>query len=181
MSEEEIIKWNYQRYVKDYLRCVRSVDDGIGKILDYLDESGLAENTIVIYASDQGWYLGDHGWYDKRWMYEESFRTPLMIRWPGVTRNSALCKQPVVLMDLFPTLLSAAGVTLPANVQLDGVDLAPLLKNQDAELHRDALFFHYPHYYSTTTPVGAPECGMLNAGAPRLAQKYMLPSFAAGG
>ncbi|HBE97283.1 MAG TPA: sulfatase, partial [Verrucomicrobiales bacterium] len=83
MSEKEIIQWKYQRYVKDYLRCVKSVDDGIGRILDYLDESGLAKNTIVIYSSDQGWYLGEHGWYDKRWMYEESLRTPLLVRWPG--------------------------------------------------------------------------------------------------
>ena len=84
MSEEEIIKWKYQRYVKDYLRCVKSVDDGIGEILDYLDEAGLADNTIVMYSSDQGWYLGEHGWFDKRWMYEESLRTPLLVRWPGV-------------------------------------------------------------------------------------------------
>ena len=72
MSEKEIIQWKYQRYVKDYLRCVKSVDDGIGEVLSYLDETGLAENTVVIYSSDQGWYLGEHGWFDKRWMYEES-------------------------------------------------------------------------------------------------------------
>ena len=74
----------YQRYIKDYLRCVQSVDDGIGRVLKYLDDTGLAKNTIVIYSSDQGWYLGEHGWYDKRWMYEESLVMPFVVRWPGV-------------------------------------------------------------------------------------------------
>ena len=78
LEGDELLKWKYQRYVKDYLRCIDSVDENIGRFLDYLDKSGLAENTVVIYSSDQGWYLGEHGWYDKRWMYEESFRTPLI-------------------------------------------------------------------------------------------------------
>ncbi|NIP85925.1 MAG: sulfatase-like hydrolase/transferase, partial [Planctomycetales bacterium] len=73
-------------YVKDYLRCVDAVDENLGRVLAYLDQSGLADNTVVVYSSDQGWYLGEHGWYDKRWMYEESFRTPLLVRWPGVVR-----------------------------------------------------------------------------------------------
>ena len=87
LEGKERIKWQYQRYVKDYLRCVASVDDNIGRLLKYLDDSGLAKDTVVIYSSDQGWYLGEHGWYDKRWMYEESFRTPLVVRWPGVVRD----------------------------------------------------------------------------------------------
>ena len=84
LEGDELLKWKYQRYVKDYLRCIDSVDENVGRLLDYLEQSGLAENTVVIYSSDQGWYLGEHGWYDKRWMYEESFRTPLIVRWPGV-------------------------------------------------------------------------------------------------
>ena len=86
LEGDELLKWKYQRYVKDYLRCIDSVDENVGRLLDYLEQSGLAENTVVIYSSDQGWYLGEHGWYDKRWMYEESFRTPLIVRWPGVTK-----------------------------------------------------------------------------------------------
>ena len=79
-------RWFYQLYMKDYLRCVESVDDSVGQLLKYLDDSGLAKNTIVVYASDQGFYLGEHGWFDKRFMYEESLRTPLVIRWPGVVQ-----------------------------------------------------------------------------------------------
>ena len=86
LEGDELLKWKYQRYVKDYLRCIDSVDENVGRLLNYLEQSGLAENTVVIYSSDQGWYLGEHGWYDKRWMYEESFRTPLIVRWPGVTK-----------------------------------------------------------------------------------------------
>jgi hypothetical protein len=82
MTDEEIARWKYNRYIKDYLRTIQSVDDGVGELLDYLEESGLAENTIVVYTSDQGFYLGEHGWFDKRFMYEESFRTPLLIRYP---------------------------------------------------------------------------------------------------
>ena len=77
------IRWKYQRYIKDYLRSIDSVDEAVGEILDYLDKSGLADNTIVIYTSDQGFYLGEHGWFDKRWIYEESLKTPFIVRWPG--------------------------------------------------------------------------------------------------
>ena len=99
MTDEEVVRWNYQRYVKDYLRCVRSVDDGITQILEYLDESGLADNTIVIYSSDQGWYLGDHGWFDKRWMYEESLKTPLLVRWPGTVKAGSVNEDIVSNLD----------------------------------------------------------------------------------
>ena len=81
LSTEENRKWKYQTYIKDYLACIKSVDDNVGRVLDYLDQKGLSENTMVIYTADQGFYLGEHGWYDKRWMYEESLRTPLLIRW----------------------------------------------------------------------------------------------------
>ena len=88
LSGKDLVRWKYQRYVKDYLRCIASVDDGVGRMLSYLKETGLEKNTIVIYCSDQGFYLGEHGWFDKRWMYEESLRTPLLIRWRGIEAGS---------------------------------------------------------------------------------------------
>ncbi len=114
MSETEIIKWKYQRYVKDYLRCVKSVDDGIGRVLDYLDEAGLADNTVVIYSSDQGWYLGEHGWFDKRWMYEESLKTPLLVRWPGKVKPGSINDDIVSNLDFAETFLDIAGVEVPS-------------------------------------------------------------------
>ena len=141
MTEKEIIKWKYQRYVKDYLRCVKSVDDGIGRILDYLEETGLAKNTIVIYSSDQGWYLGEHGWYDKRWMYEESLKTPLLIRWPGVTRAGSVNEDIVSNLDFAETFLDAAGVKVPADMQ--GRSLVPVLRGQTPEDWRKSFYYHY--------------------------------------
>ncbi len=99
--------------MKDYLRCIASVDDSVGQVLDYLDESGLAENTVVIYSSDQGFYLGEHGWFDKRWMYEESLRTPLLVRWPGVTKPGSTCDAIVSNLDFAETFLDIAGVEVP--------------------------------------------------------------------
>ena len=113
-------RWNYQRFVKDYVRCVDAIDDNVGRVLDWLDKSGLAENTLVIYTSDQGWYLGEHGWYDKRWMYEESFRTPLMVRWPGKATAGTASKQMVMNLDLAETFLDIAGAPIPADSQLHG-------------------------------------------------------------
>lgn len=141
MSEKEIIQWKYQRYVKDYLRCVKSVDDGIGRILDYLDESGLAKNTIVIYSSDQGWYLGEHGWYDKRWMYEESLRTPLLVRWPGIVKAGSRNEDIVSNLDFAETFLDVAGVKVPSDMQ--GRSIAPLLKGEAAKDWRKSFYYHY--------------------------------------
>jgi len=141
MTDEEVVKWNYQRYVKDYLRCVRSVDDGIGEILDYLDESGLAENTIVIYSSDQGWYLGDHGWFDKRWMYEESLKTPLLVRWPGSVTPGSVNEDIVSNLDFAETFLEMAGVEVPENMQ--GASLVPILKGSTPEDWRESFYYHY--------------------------------------
>ena len=141
MSEKEIIQWKYQRYVKDYLRCVKSVDDGIGRILDYLEESGLAKNTIVIYSSDQGWYLGEHGWYDKRWMYEESLKTPLLIRWPGVVKPGSVNEDIVSNLDFAETFLDAAGVEVPADMQ--GRSLVPVLKGKTPDDWRKSFYYHY--------------------------------------
>jgi arylsulfatase A-like enzyme len=141
MTDEEVVKWNYQRYVKDYLRCVRSVDDGIGEILDYLDESGLAENTIVIYSSDQGWYLGDHGWFDKRWMYEESLKTPLLVRWPGMVTPGSVNEDIVSNLDYAETFLEMAGVEVPENMQ--GASLVPILKGRTPEDWRNSFYYQY--------------------------------------
>ncbi|NNE92904.1 MAG: sulfatase, partial [Verrucomicrobiales bacterium] len=131
MSENEIIQWKYQRYVKDYLRCVKSVDDAIGSVLEFLDKNGLAENTIVIYSSDQGWYLGEHGWYDKRWMYEESLKTPLLVRWPGVIEPGSENHDIVSNLDFAETFLDAAGVEIPSDMQ--GHSLVPLFKGNTPE------------------------------------------------
>ena len=136
MSPTEIVKWKYQRYVKDYLRCVKSVDDGIGEILDYLDSAGLSENTVVIYSSDQGWYLGEHGWFDKRWMYEESLKTPLLVRWPGRIKAGSVNNDIVSNLDFAETFLDLAGAPRPgrhARPQPDpnseGEDTGRLAKN----------------------------------------------------
>ncbi len=141
LKGDELLKWKYQRYVKDYLRCIDSVDENVGRLLDYLDESGLAENTIVIYSSDQGWFLGEHGWYDKRWMYEESFRTPLLVRWPGVvkpgTRNTDLVQN----LDYAETFLDICGATVPKDMQ--GVSLVPLLKGRQPKNWRRSLYYQY--------------------------------------
>ena len=103
LEGDEATRWKYQRYAKDYLRCVKAVDDDLGRVLDYLDESGLADNTIVIYTSDNGWYLGEYGWYDKRWMYELSLRVPLLIRWPGVIEPGSESDLIVSNLDFAPT------------------------------------------------------------------------------
>ncbi|BCX46839.1 hypothetical protein HAHE_07470 [Haloferula helveola] len=141
MSEEEIVKWKYQRYVKDYLRCVRSVDDGIGKILEFLDESGLAENTVVIYSSDQGWYLGEHGWYDKRWMYEPSLKTPLLARWPGTIKPGSVNGDIVSNIDFAQTFLDIAGVEIPDDMQ--GRSIVPVMKGSTPDDWRKSFYYHY--------------------------------------
>lgn len=142
MNEKEIIRWKYQRFVKDYLRCVRSVDDGIGEILDYLDESGLAENTVVVYMSDQGWYLGDHGWFDKRWMYEESLKTPLLIRWPGKVKPGSVNSENIVSnLDMAETFLDIAGVEIPIDMQ--GRSIVPLLEGKKPGNWREYFYYQY--------------------------------------
>ncbi len=137
-------KWKYQKYIKDYLACVRSVDDNIGRLLAYLDESGLAGNTIVVYTADQGFYLGDHGWYDKRFMYEESLRMPLIIRYPGFIEPGLKIGQLTLNVDFAPTLLDMAGVKVPEEMQ--GQSFAPLLQGKNPENWRDAVYYHYYEY-----------------------------------
>jgi arylsulfatase A-like enzyme/lysophospholipase L1-like esterase len=141
ISGQDITRWKYQRYLKDYLRCVRAVDENVGRMLDYLDKSGLAKNTLVIYSSDQGFYLGEHGWYDKRWMFEQSLSMPFLVRWPGVvsagTRNDAMIQN----IDYAPTFLEAAGVPVPAGVQ--GKSLLPVLKGQTPSDWRKEIYYFY--------------------------------------
>ncbi len=158
-----------------YAAMVKSLDESVGRVLTHLEQRGLAKNTLVIFASDNGGYLG----MDKRngqsvpvpvtsnaplrsgkgALYEGGIRIPLLVKWPGVTPIGAECATPVVLTDFFPTLLAAAGVPRPTNAVTDGLNLSALLKNPAAKLDRDALFFHYPHYYETTTPVSAVRAG----------------------
>ena len=138
---DELISWMYQRYIKDYLRCIQSVDDSVGEVLDYLDEKGIADNTVVIYSSDQGFYLGDYGWYDKRWMYEPSMRTPLMVRWPGVTKPGSVNTEMVQNLDYAQTFLDIAGATAPDDMQ--GLSLEPLMRGNFLEENRDSLYYHY--------------------------------------
>jgi arylsulfatase A-like enzyme len=156
LTGKERTKWQYQRFVKDYLRCVDAVDENVGRVLDYLDEAGLAENTVVIYTSDQGWYLGEHGWYDKRWMYEESFRTPLLVRWPGKTKPGSVTGKMVMNLDLAETFLDIAGVPVPEDMQ--GQSLVPILEGKEPADWRTSVYYHYyefpqPHYVHPHTGV----------------------------
>ena len=141
MTEKEVIQWKYQRYVKDYLRCVKSVDDSVGDVLDYLKEEGLEGNTLVIYASDQGWYLGEHGWFDKRWMYEESLKTPFLAKWPGVIEPGTTSDLIVSNLDFAETFLDAAGVTVPDDMQ--GESLVPIFKGETPDDWRSTFYYHY--------------------------------------
>jgi len=140
----DLVRWKYQRYIKDYLRCVSSVDDGVGEVLAYLDRSGLAKNTVVVYSSDQGFYLGEHGWFDKRWAYEESLHTPLIVRWPGVTRPGGENADLVSNLDFAETFLEIAGVPVPPAMQ--GRSLVPLLRGQTPADWRRSFYYHYYEY-----------------------------------
>ncbi len=144
LTGKELAEWKYQRYVKDYLRSVTSMDKEIGRMLEYLDKSGLAENTIVVYSSDQGFYLGDHGWYDKRWMYEESLRMPLIVRWPGVTPSASKNDAIVQNIDYAATFLDLAQISIPNDIQ--GKSIVPFLQNEKPENWRDVAYYHYYAY-----------------------------------
>ena len=141
LSGDALTRWYYQRYIKDYLRCVASVDENVGRVLDYLDQSGLATNTLVVYTSDQGFFLGDHGWYDKRFMYEESLRMPLLIRWPGRIKPGSVCDKIVLNLDFAETFLDCAGAEVPKDMQ--GRSFRPLLEGQPAPDWRTAMYYRY--------------------------------------
>ncbi len=138
LSGKALAEWKYQRYMKDYLATARSLDRNIGRTLDYLDKHNLTDNTIVIYISDQGFYMGEHGWFDKRFMYEESFRTPMLMKYPGVIKPKTVSKDFVMNLDLGPTILDAAGITIPEDMQ--GKSILPIFKNK---FDRKSVFYHY--------------------------------------
>ena len=144
MTEKEKMQWRYQRYMQDYLGSIAAVDDNVGRLLDYLDENGLAENTLVVYTSDQGFYLGEHGWFDKRFIYEESFKTPLLARWPGVIDPGSASDQMVQNLDFAQTILDAAGIAAPSEMQ--GESLVPLLRGEEENWDREAVYYHYYEY-----------------------------------
>lgn len=141
---KDLIIWKYQRYMQDYLGSVASVDENIGRVLAYLDENGLAENTIVVYTSDQGFYLGEHGWYDKRFMYEESFSMPLAIRYPAAVKGEQVNDELVMNLDFAPTFLDYAGVEKPQDMQ--GESLRPILEGVAGTDWRKSVYYHYYEY-----------------------------------
>ena len=144
-KKREIAKWKFNRYIKDYLRTIKSVDDGVGEVLDYLEANGLSENTIVVYTSDQGFYLGEHGWFDKRFMYEQSFRTPLLIRYPKEIKAGTIIDDLVQNLDFAPTFLDYAGVNIP--VEMQGESFRKLVSGETGEW-RDAVYYTYYEYPS---------------------------------
>ena len=143
MNREDLMKWRYQRYMQDYLGCIAAVDEGVSKVLDYLDKNGLTENTIVVYTSDQGFYLGEHGWFDKRFIYNESFKTPLLVRWPKIIEPGSVITQMVQNLDFAQTFLEAAGIKAPEDMQ--GESLIPLFKGKTKRF-REAVYYHYYEY-----------------------------------
>jgi arylsulfatase A-like enzyme len=144
MTREDQMRWKYQRYMQDYLGCIAAVDESVGALLDYLDEEGLSDNTIVVYTSDQGFYLGEHGWFDKRFIYDESFKTPLLVRWPGTVEAGSSCDQMVQNLDFAQTFLDIAGIEAPSDMQ--GESIVPLLKGDIKAWDRDAVYYHYYEY-----------------------------------
>jgi arylsulfatase A-like enzyme len=143
LTGEALNRWKYQRYMQDYLACVQSIDDNIGRLMDWLDANGLRENTLVIYTSDQGFFLGDHGLYDKRFMYEPSIKMPFLARWPGVIKPGSVQDALAINPDFAPTFMDLAGLAVPAEMQ--GRSLAPLLKGERPPDWRTSLYYRYYH------------------------------------
>lgn len=141
LSDEQAKRWKYQRYIKDYLRCVASIDDNVGRLLDYLDEEGIAEDTIVIYTSDQGFFLGDHGWFDKRFMYEESLRMPFVVRYPREIAPGSVTESMALNVDFAQTFLDYARIEAPEDMQ--GRSLRPLLQGKAPDDWRTSMYYRY--------------------------------------
>jgi len=146
LTADSLVRWKYQRYAKNYLRCIKGVDESVGTLMDTLDQLSLSDNTVVIYSSDQGFYVGDHGWYDKRWMYEESLKMPLIVKWPGVTQAGSDNTHLVQNLDYAETFLDMAKAPIPDDMQ--GASLVPLLKGQSPEDWRKSIYYHYYEYPS---------------------------------
>ena len=144
LQGKELVRWKYNRYMHDYLGSVKAVDDSVGRMLDYLDKKDLTKNTIVVYASDQGFYLGEHGWFDKRWIFEESLRTPLLVRWPGKVAPATENSQLASVIDFAPTFLEAAGLPVPADIQ--GKSMMPVLTGKVGPDWRKSFYYHYYEY-----------------------------------
>lgn len=144
LTGEELVKWKYQRYIKDYVRCIKSIDDEVGRLIAYLEKEGLMDNTIIVYTSDQGFYMGEHGWFDKRFMYEESFRTPLIIRYPAKIKPGSECNALVQNIDYAPTYLDIAGIEKPK--YMVGTSLVPLFGGETPKNWRKYLYYHYYDY-----------------------------------
>jgi arylsulfatase A-like enzyme len=144
LDARQLKRWKYQRYMRDYLACVDSIDDSVGRLLAYLDKSGLADNTIVVYTSDQGFFLGDHDWFDKRFMYEESLTMPFLLRWPGRVKAGSVSDRMILNVDFAPTLLDAAGAAVPADMQ--GKSFLPLLRGESPADWRASMYYRYYHY-----------------------------------
>ena len=154
LEGKELAHWKFNRYIKDYLRSIQSVDDGVGRVLDYLDENGLAENTIVVYTSDQGFYLGEHGWFDKRFMYEESFRTPLLMRYPKEIKAGEKLDQLVQNLDFAPTFLDYAGVDIPDDIQGESFRRVVSGKTDNYRDHAYYTYYEYPAEHSVMRHYG---------------------------
>ncbi|MFM2250896.1 MAG: hypothetical protein RLZZ358_1823 [Bacteroidota bacterium] len=144
MDDKEKMQWRYQRYMQDYLGTIRAVDENVGRVLDYLEANKLMDNTIIVYTSDQGFYLGEHGWFDKRFVYDESFKTPLLVAWPGKVAPGSKSTEMVQNLDYAQTFLDAAGISAPADMQ--GESLLPLLTGKPEQWTRDAVYYHYYEY-----------------------------------
>ena len=144
MDDKEKMQWRYQRYMQDYLGTIRAVDENVGRVLDYLEANKLMDNTLIVYTSDQGFYLGEHGWFDKRFVYDESFKTPLLVAWPGKIAPKSTSTTMVQNLDYAQTFLEAAGIPAPADMQ--GESLLPLLTGHPEEWTRDAVYYHYYEY-----------------------------------
>lgn len=144
LDGDDLLRWKYQRYIKDYLRCIKSIDEQIGRLLDYLEANNLMENTLIVYTSDQGFYMGEHGWFDKRFMYEESFRTPLIMRYPKKIKAGTKTDALVQNIDYAPTFLSLAG--LKKTDGMSGISLEPLFPGEKPDTWRKSLYYHYYDY-----------------------------------
>ena len=145
LKGKDLALWKFNRYLKDYLRTIQSVDDGVGEVLNYLDEAGLSDNTIVVYTSDQGFYLGEHGWFDKRFMYEESLKTPFLIRYPKEIPAGSQVNELIQNLDYAPTFLDYANVKIPEDMQ--GESFRKIVSNETEEW-RDAIYYTYYEYPS---------------------------------
>ena len=151
LDHKALVRWKYRRYMRNYLGTVKAVDEGVGKLLEYLEKKGIADNTVVIYSSDQGFFLGEHGWYDKRWMFEESFRMPFLIRWPGKIESGSRPSGLIQNIDYASTFLEMAKIDMPKDAKVQGRSFVPLMQGQDKGW-RKSLYYTYYEYGEHRVP-----------------------------